>query len=414
MIITIYLLIFITIVVFYLSFKKSRCLLFGFPGYSFLISLIFFGFTFEDLSKGIAFGYNNLNFLVLYAYLFHIIIVPWIIIIEYKISIKNLFFIKIKNNNILKIIALSTSILMIYIFITQNTLEYILSLGPMAGVEQRLLITHGLNENSPVYLRYWRLVREIQIFSVLFLITNTEKFKVKRLEYLFYLMSLILMLFISMEKVIFLQIFLFYGIKRAVQGKVVILYPLIGFIILFIIYKVTFDDFPIQDFLQIILARIEEQTSSAYLHMMFVDSFGYLGFQGLPLGFFGRLLGVEYLDLSKYSYAILHPEYASLGLFGSSGGLGMVTIEAIYPKIGVIFYILLTIFVGYISILISKISDNGIRGFLSAYWAVFYVFPFIFSPFSLIHPIFILSIPLWIHIMILLSVIKFRNKYICK
>jgi len=388
-------------IIFYYHFKNKRSILFGFPGYSIIVSLIFFGLSVDELSRGKTLGFNKIDYSIFFSYIFHLLLFPlWIVIYDLLFNRKVTRNLEVQKLWLIRSVAIFCSLYMIVVFATNNVISEILRSGAGSGMALRLLMTHELNSDSGVMLKYWRLVRDLQIFSCLILIFNSNSLNVKKIEMLFYGFSLLIALLISMEKVLFVNLILIYILYNAILGNFRIKAVFFLVASIYLVYWVTFDAFQFSEFGAMILARLDEQTSSAYLHNMYIESNGYLGLKGLPLGIFSNLLNTEFFDLSKYSYDILHPEYGALGLSGSSGGIGIISLEAVFPFYGIIIYVFITTVISYLIFYFNSIQDNALRSFFSAYFAVFYVMPFIFSPFAIINPLLIFSIPVWMYLML--------------
>lgn len=388
-------------VIFYCYFKNKRNILFGFSGYSIIVSLVFFGLRVDELSRGETLGFNKIDYSILFSYLFYLLLFPiWIIFYDLLFNRKSTRNLKVRRLWLIKSVAIFCSLYMIVVFATNNVISEILRSGAGSGMELRLLLTHELNSDSELILKYWRLVRDLQIFSCLILILNRDSLNVKKIEILFYGFALLISLLISLEKILFINLILVYILYNAILGNFRIKAFFYLMASIYLLYWVTFDTFQFSEFGAMILARLDEQTSSAYLHNMYIDSNGYLGLKGLPLGIFSNILNTEFFDLSKYSYDILHPEYALLGLSGSSGGIGVISLEAVFPFYGIICYLFITIVISYVVFYFNSIEDKTLRSFFSAYLAVFYVMPFIFSPFAIINPVLIFSISVWLHLIL--------------
>ena len=187
----------------------------------------------------------------------------------------------------------------------------------------RVLLTHGFSESAlPFYFAYYRLFTKDLIFVLLIPLCIFGKF-LKSVPDIFFLLSLVFLLMMHIEKAYILYLFLglyFAQSKFKPPTKWNIVLSLMFVLLASVLVTYALFANNIMDAVSYLPTRLVGQTGYTFAQLRQFDDYGFLGINGINLGFIGRLLSINFVDVSKLAFNDVNASAADLIISGSSAG----------------------------------------------------------------------------------------------
>jgi len=226
------------------------------------------------------------------------------------------------------------------VWLPELPLTLLIMSGDLSGAEiARLSVTHNLsqNESLPFVFRYWRSILQsgLVAFFIYYVSTRGGRTIPQKLLLITLFAFTSYCLLFTLEKEPFFSFLVALFVARFLRdhinlGQSTIFQVLrpkrlamaIAIAATTVYVYGLFTGAPL-DAISGLAGRLTGQTASDYLQIESVRTGGFLGWQGVPMGFLGRLLDVELIDPSKLAIVTLYPELAALHGTGAAGGMSL-------------------------------------------------------------------------------------------
>lgn len=368
-------------------------------------------------------SYGQINQLVYIIFFLQAFLTPivttvaWKLSLPFKVSLKprknyrNIFFFFV-------IIVLFYDVFYVINFFDNLPVSHAI-LGNLDSANfSRAMLTHGIsNSEMPLFAAYGKLfTKDLSFFLFFpFIILLKKPFNLIALLLLIYL----LLMHNEKSYLIFLILGLFMvrnNIETIKKSKIIKLGLLIAAASFILIYSLFAND--LIDSADYIIDRLAAQAGYVYAQIDMMSNYGLLGINGLYLGFIGRIFDIEFINISKLTFDLVH---SKVGLEGSSAGIALADIFfvfgyasfAIYPFLLMIIILLdKFIYRTFFSNIDNTALSLLIKKTFYIYFVTFYSLAVMGSIFNLISFVTLFQIPFLIILFILLSIFKFRITYI--
>jgi hypothetical protein len=246
-------------------------------------------------------------------------------------------------------------------------------------------LTHGF-EGGSIFSYYRPITKDLFFFIAFVLIVYYRK---KIVFKILACLSISFVLLAHLEKAYSINIFLALAMLRIIEDKTIKfskeIYILITLIFIAVLVTYLFFASSFVDAIEYIPYRLMAQIGYVTEQLQISKQYEPLLFQGLNMGSLGRLLEIDYIDISKLAFESVHPDLVALGISGSSAGLAIVDAYMIFGVLGIPFLAIIMALQFYFDKLIRiSIFSSNLTGFSFAILMSFYIYFICFYPLFLI------------------------------
>ena len=208
----------------------------------------------------------------------------------------------------------------------------------------RAELTHDVGEETGIFSFYRPITKDLIFLLFSPLIIREGGSRLVKLV-LFVLLSTTLMAHAEKSYAVMLVLLIFsarYLMMPENKKVEAILGASVAVLVLAATYLLFAEDFA--GAVQYIPYRLMLQTGYVPVQLAVAEPYGPLYLSGINLGFFGRLLDIQHVDISKLAWAAVHGDFEVTGLSGSSAGLGSADAYMILGVFGFFLYPLILYF----------------------------------------------------------------------
>ena len=206
----------------------------------------------------------------------------------------------------------------------------------LQAASSRAELTHDLVSDASIFSFYRPVTKDLLFILLGALILSKQiSGSLKVICFLFLSASLLAHLEKSYVFMLALLLFSIKNFHRSVSRRAEIGLSL-G--IIFLLFAATYIFFTedIYEAIQYLPYRLMLQTGYISEQLNIARSYGTLYFEGINMGFVGRMFGIEHIDISKLAWASVHADMSAIGISGSSAGLAAADSYMLFSYLGLL------------------------------------------------------------------------------
>ena len=229
--------------------------------------------------------------------------------------------------------------------------------GILEVTVSRVAITHQLSElmETPFVFRYWRNFLQ-SLFLIIFLYIFLKYIGGSLLEKLLILLLSVYLgycFLFTLEKAPFLEILIAIFIVSYTQRK----FPLLKFVIFIGIFFIStffmyiyfmgvgLDNYI--DLFSLVWGRLGKQSASTYIEIDYIRENGFLLLNGIKMPIINKIFNLDYVDIGRWAYEVVSPEYTEMGTIGAAGGMSLAELYFCFSWFSLPIFFIFTIIYGF-------------------------------------------------------------------
>jgi hypothetical protein len=257
-----------------------------------------------------------------------------------KCNIKIKYFLRKKNHAlifwVLVILAVAYTIFYFLTFQEKIPLLQILSGNFLQAASSRAEMTHDFAADATIFSFYRPVTKDLLFILLGALILSKQIPRLlKAVFFIFLSVSLLAHLEKSYVFMLALMLFSLKNFHRSENRRAEIELSLAIIILLFAATYIFFSE-DVYEAIQYLPYRLMLQTGYISEQLNIAASYGTLYFNGINMGFVGRIFGIQHIDISKLAWASAHMDMDAIGISGSSAGLAAADGYMIFSYLGLL------------------------------------------------------------------------------
>lgn len=206
----------------------------------------------------------------------------------------------------------------------------------LQAASSRAELTHDFISDAAIFSFYRPITKDL-LFILLGALVLSKR--IPRFFRLLYFIALSVSLLAHLEKsYVFMMAMILFSIKHFDRSENRSSEIGLTLVITLLFFGATYIFFTenIYEAIQYVPYRLMLQTGYVSEQLSIAASYGALYFEGINMGFIGKMLGIQHIDISKLAWASVHTDMDAIGISGSSAGLAAADGYMIFSYLGLL------------------------------------------------------------------------------